>query len=62
LVPEDKFEKVARYAAKLNKELETLAHSVGVSEPRQIRRHHVRIVQDNGRSMPMNQIYPPQTV
>ncbi len=61
LVPEDKFEKVARYAKQITKEVETIAHSVGVSEPRQIRRHHVRIVQDNGRSLPMNDIYPPQT-
>ncbi|MGB1235879.1 MAG: FMN-binding glutamate synthase family protein [Planktomarina sp.] len=60
LVPEDKFEKVARYAKQLIKEVETIAHSVGVSEPRQIRRKHVRIVQDNGRSLPMMQIFPPK--
>ncbi len=58
LVPEDKFKKVARYAKKITKEVETIAHSVGVPEPRQIGRAHVRIVQDNGRSLPMDKIYP----
>ncbi|GGA30793.1 FMN-binding glutamate synthase family protein [Neptunicoccus cionae] len=58
LVPEDKFEKVAAYAKMIIKEVEIIAHSVGVTEPRAIRRHHVRIVQDNGRSVPMSQIWP----
>jgi len=58
LVPEDKFEKVARYAQGLVQEVETIAHSVGVAEPRQMRRRHVRLVQENGRSVPMNEIYP----
>ena len=58
LVPSDKFEKVARYAKGIVKEVETLAHSVGVKEPREIRRKHVRIVQGNGMSVPMNELYP----
>ncbi len=58
LVPRVKSEKVAQYAQGIIKEVETLAHSVGVTEPRQMRRHHVRIVQDNGRSVPMNELHP----
>jgi glutamate synthase domain-containing protein 2 len=58
LVVERKYKRVARYAKMIIKEVETIAHSVGVSEPRQMRRRHVRIVQPNGRSVPMNKIYP----
>jgi glutamate synthase domain-containing protein 2 len=58
LVPEDKAVKVAAYARNMIHEVETIAHSVGVSEPRQMRRRHVRIVQTDGRSVPMNELYP----
>ena len=58
LVVEEKFEKVARYAKQIISEVETIAHSVGVTEPRLMRRRHVRIVGDDGRSRPMNEIYP----
>lgn len=58
LVVENKYKRVALYAKMIVKEVETIAHSVGVSEPRQMRRRHVRIVQPNGRSVPMNKIYP----
>lgn len=57
LVPQAKYEKVAAYAKGMIKEVETIAHSVGVSEPRQIRRKHVRIVGGNGRSTPMDEIF-----
>jgi hypothetical protein len=49
---------VARYATDIIHEVETIAHSVGVAEPRLLRRRHVRLMQDNGRSVPMNEIYP----
>ncbi|QIE46010.1 FMN-binding glutamate synthase family protein [Pseudohalocynthiibacter aestuariivivens] len=58
LVVEDKYLKVAHYAKSVIKEVETIAHSVGVAEPRQMRRRHVRIVQADGSSVPMNQIRP----
>lgn len=58
LVPTEKYKKVAAYAKGIVKEVETIAHSVGVEEPRQMRRSHVRIVQDNGRSVPMSEIFP----
>lgn len=62
LVVEDKFERVARYAKCIVHEVETIAHSVGVSEPRQLRRHHVRLMQDSGRSALMSDLYPPVDV
>ena len=58
LVPEDKYKKVARYAKQLAKEVETIAHSVGVTEPRQIRRDHVRLVQPDGRTRAMSELFP----
>ncbi|WP_397541776.1 glutamate synthase-related protein [Roseovarius salis] len=58
LVVEDKCVKVARYARSITREVETIAHSVGVSEPRQMRRRHVRIVQSDGSSVPFNQLLP----
>lgn len=58
LVAERKYRRVARYAQEIIHEVETIAHSVGVSEPRQMRRRHVRIMQSNGRSVPMNEILP----
>ena len=54
LVVEEKDKRVAHYARGIIKEVETIAHSVGVSEPRQMRRHHVRIVQSDGRSVPLD--------
>lgn len=54
LVVEEKFEKVANYAKNIVKEVETIAHSVGVTEPRSMRRKHVRIVQSDGRSVPLD--------
>jgi glutamate synthase domain-containing protein 2 len=58
LVVEDKYKKVAAYAVASIKELETIAHSVGVLEPRQMRRHHVRIVQADGTSRELERIVP----
>lgn len=58
LVPEVKADKVAHYAKGIVKEVETIAHSVGVAEPRKMRRRHVRLVQGNGRSVPMNELFP----
>ncbi len=58
LVVEDKYKRVARYAEEIRHEVEVIAHSVGVAEPRQLRRRHVRLMQDNGASVPMNVLYP----
>jgi glutamate synthase domain-containing protein 2 len=58
LVPEDKAERVARYSKSMRKEIGTIAHSCGVPEPSQLQRYHCRIVQDDGRSIPLDEIYP----
>ncbi|MEM8851726.1 MAG: FMN-binding glutamate synthase family protein [Pseudomonadota bacterium] len=57
LVVEDKWRKVARYAEGVVKEVEVIAHSVGVTEPRQMRRRHVRLVQADGSSIPMHKVH-----
>ncbi len=61
LVPEDRCKSVAAYANCLSHEVETIAHSVGVGEPRLMRRRHVRLVQPNGCSIPMNEMFPSQS-
>ncbi|WP_108809766.1 glutamate synthase-related protein [Sphingorhabdus sp. Alg231-15] len=58
LDPTDKKVKVANYCKSVVHEVEVLAHSCGVDEPRQLSRKHVRIVQDTGKSIPLNELYP----
>src|SRR6056297_3040782 len=58
LVVEDKYVKVANYARSIVREVETIAHSVGVAEPRLMRRRHVRLVQADGTSIRFNEIRP----
>jgi glutamate synthase domain-containing protein 2 len=58
LDPAEKAVRVANYGAKLEKEVGVIAHSCGVSNPRAFRRYHCRIVQADGRSIPMNELYP----
>ena len=58
LVPKAKSKKVANYALEMIHEVETLAHSVGVSEPRQIKRKHIRVMQYNGQSISLARLFP----
>ncbi len=58
LVPADKAERVYRYQKTIEKELAAIAHSCGVPRPRLLRREHARIVQANGLSVPMDELYP----
>lgn len=62
LVVEEKYKRVANYVREITHEVETIAHSVGVEEPRLMRRRHVRIVQNDGRSLPLNEITPSYNV
>ncbi|MEM6595903.1 MAG: FMN-binding glutamate synthase family protein [Pseudomonadota bacterium] len=62
LVVTDKVERVAKYALSIVKDVETIAHSVGVSEPRKLNRSHVRLVGSNGTSLPMAEMFPSQTL
>lgn len=62
LDPREKTVRVATYCTNLMHEVEVIAHSCGVTEPRRLKRYHVRIVQDDGRSVPLDQLYPyPET-
>lgn len=58
IVPKEKGERVASYINNLLHEVDTIANSCGVLEPRGLRRHHVRIVQENGKTVALNDIYP----
>lgn len=61
LVPENKAQRVKKYSESMRKEIGIIAHSCGVSEPRGLRRFHCRIVQGDGRSIPLNELYPDVT-
>ncbi len=58
LVVHEKDKRVAAYATSVSQEVEMIAHSVGVAEPRQMRRRHVRVVRDDGSSVQVNEVYP----
>jgi glutamate synthase domain-containing protein 2 len=58
LVPKEKAQRVYRYQRQIELEVDMIAHSCGVTEPRELRREHCRIVQANGRSVPMSEIFP----
>ncbi len=54
----DKATRVANYARWMNIEVERLAQSCGLESPREFGRHHARIVQHAGHSVPLNELYP----
>jgi glutamate synthase domain-containing protein 2 len=56
LNPENKAVKVKNYVDNINKTVETIAHSCGVKEVRLLNRTHLRIVQTNGKSIPMSEL------
>lgn len=58
LVPQDKASRVASYHDNLVHDVELIAHSCGVDEPRKLRRHHARQVMENGQSTPLDKLYP----
>ena len=55
---QDKTERVAPYAKSMRKEIGVIAHACGVPEPRRLQRFHCRIVQEDGASKPLNELYP----
>ncbi|WP_017930946.1 FMN-binding glutamate synthase family protein [Robiginitomaculum antarcticum] len=57
LNPENKAVRVMNYCKNIRKEVEMIAHSCGVDHPRDLRRKHVLIVQDSGRSLPFSQVW-----
>ncbi len=58
LDPADKAERVANYVRNMVHEVGVIAHSCGVAEPRQMGRRHCRVVQADGRSVPMDALFP----
>lgn len=58
LNPADKSVKVANFCKNLVHEVEVISHSCGVGRPRLLKRKHVRIMQSNGTSVPMDELYP----
>lgn len=57
LDPRDKSTRVANYNKALHHDLGMLAHSCGVSDPRQLKPHHVRVVTQNGLSVSLDKYY-----
>lgn len=58
LVPADKAERVAQYSKTMRKEIAMIAHSCGVPEPSRLQRFHCRIVLEDGRTVPLDALYP----
>ena len=58
LQPKEKSVKAAEYAKALIKDVEMIAHSCGVPEPRALKRKHIRIVEADGRTRPFDEIMP----
>ncbi len=58
LDPKIKAERVRNYAQNMVHEVGVIAHSCGVHEPRQLRRFHARMVRPDGKSVPLNELYP----
>lgn len=54
----DKAERIYNYVTTLKKEVEIICHACGVPEPRELKRHHVHIVSENGTSVSLALVYP----
>ncbi|MEO1294051.1 MAG: FMN-binding glutamate synthase family protein, partial [Pseudomonadota bacterium] len=60
LVPGEKAVHVKNFVEKLRYGVGVIAHSCGVPHPRGLHRMHVRIVQQDGRSVALDELFPPQ--
>ena len=58
LVHTQKSWRVTYYIQNMIHEVGVIAHSCGVKSPRELNRQHARIVQANGRSKPLDELYP----
>jgi glutamate synthase domain-containing protein 2 len=61
LDPAVKAVRVKNFVDKIRYGVGIISHSCGVSHPRALKRMHCRIVQSDGRSKPLNEIYPAVT-
>lgn len=58
LDPANKASRVARYHKQMVQDVEMIAHSCGVKHPLHLQRKHVRLVQENGKSVCLSELYP----
>ncbi len=56
LDPKVKAPRVASYVDKMRKDVAMIAHSCGAAHARNLKRHHVRIVQGDGTSVPLDEL------
>lgn len=59
---EEKSVRVKNFANKIHYGIGLISHSCGVKNPRELSRHHCRIVQENGKSVALDVLYPPLEV
>ena len=57
LDPADKAVRVKNFVQQLTNSVDVIAHSCGVSHPRELKRFHVRIVQSTGISVPLDGLH-----
>ena len=50
--------RVKTFVERMRSEVGAIARSCGVPHPRALKRYHCRIVQANGRSIPLDELYP----
>lgn len=58
LVPKDKAQRVANYAKKITYGVGLIAHSCGVRQPRGLNRNHVRVIEHDGRTKMLSDVFP----
>ncbi len=58
LDPADKAVRVKNYVENVVREVTTIGHSCGVAAPRELRRRHCRVVTADGRSLPLDGLFP----
>ena len=59
LHPPSKAQRVADYVKNINYEVGVIAHSCGVRHPRELRRFHARVVQPDGMTRSLDELFPP---
>lgn len=62
LDPKLKAVRVMNYVNNMIHEVGIIAHSCGVKEPRELRRFHARVVQEDGQSIPLDELYGTSSV
>lgn len=58
----EKAERVAAYSREIEHGIGVIAHSCGVTEPRGLKRRHVRIIQVGGMTLALDELHPVPTV